>query len=355
MPSLEYWGCRIGGNEWSPRYEQEAAQYLMQDWAGPRRDTRQDFAKVLSSVRLPDTLRQVRLDFLFDLDQSTDIDHLTAQPDLTSSAVNDLFSTSLHHLSHHLRRLHLRLVADETLFWPKNCCASPWPKLESLIVAFHVVSPSGRWYFNGPNGEGQDTGVSQITDATYPPLETTSYDEEMVGQIAEEGDRRSNGNTNTRFRIVPNDTTLRPFLAAFAKAVTEMRDLQEAALWCPLTWEPKDEDDWDDGAEWLPEGSLDMTKLAWGVHYQGAREPNFTRQGGNSSIRGPLLWWKVSKWRPDPELHELFLQIGRSSGGDDLEEHWEDEYYDDRLVDREYFEYCVQEEVDKVGWIPPPN
>jgi hypothetical protein len=355
LPNLDYWGCRMGGDEWSPKYEQEAAQYLTQDWAGPRRDTRQDFAKALSSVRLPDTLRRIRLDFLDYLDQSTNFDHLTAQPDLTNSVVNDLFSTSLHHLSHHLRRLHLRVVADETLFWPKNGCTSPWPKLESLVVAFHIVSPSGRWYFNGPNGEGRDTRIFKITDAAYPPLETTRYDEEMDDQIGEEGDRRNFGNENTRVRIVPNDTALRPFLTAFAKAASNMMALQEAVLWCPLTWDPKDEDDYEDGSEWLPEDNVDMTKLAWGVHYQGVNEPNFTRQGGHVPTKVPLLWWKVGKWRPDPELHELFLQIGHSPGVNDLEEHWEDQDFGYRLVDCEYFEYCVQEEVDKVGRIPPPN
>ena len=355
FPNVEYWGCRIGGNEWSSKTEQEAAQYFTQDWAGPRRDTRQEFAKALASVRLPDSLRKVRLDFLHDLDQSMNIDHLTAQPDLTSPAVNDPFSTSLHHLSHHLRRLHLRVVADETLFWPMNGCTSPWPKLESLVVAFHIVSPSGQWYFNGPNGEGRDTGAFKITGAAYPPLETTSHDEEMDDQIAEEGDRRYRGNENSRLRIVPNNTTLRPFLTAFAKAASNMIALQEAVLWCPLTWEPEDEDDLVDGSEWVPEQDVDTTKLAWGVNYQGGNERDLTRQGGDLPTRISLLRWKVGKWRPDPELHELFLQIGGSSGGNDLEEHWEDQDYGDRLVDREYFEYCVQEEVNHVGWIPPPR
>ena len=177
----------------------------------------------------------------------------------------------------------------------------------------------------------------------------------MDDQIEEEGDRRNYGNENTRVRIVPNDTALRPFLTAFAKAASNMMALQEAVLWCPLTWDPKDEDDYEDGSEWLPKNNVDMTKLAWGVHYQGINELNFTRQGRHVPTKVPLLWWKVGKWRPDPELYELFLQIGHSTGVNDLEEHWEDEDFGDRLVDCEYFEYCVQEEVDKVGRIPPPN
>lgn len=351
LPNLEYWGCRFAGDEWSPKVRQEAAQYLTQDWAGPRRDTRQDFAKALSSACLPGSLRKIRLDFLHDLQESTNIDHLTTQPDLISPAVNDLFSTSLRHLSHHLRRLHLRVVADETLFWPKDGCAASWPMLESFIVAFHMVSPSGQWYFMGPNGEGRQLRAYKVTDAEYPPLETTSYDEEMDNEISEEGDRRS-CDINTRIRIMPNDSTLRPFLVAFAKAASKMRALQEAMLWCPLTWDPFDGENYEDGAGWIPEANIDMTKLAWGVHFQAANEIYYTRQTGSLHAKVPLLWWKVGKWRPDPELHKLFLQIGRSSRGEGLEEHWQDDDYGDRLVDHDYFEYCAQEEVDKVGRIP---
>ncbi|OAG13768.1 hypothetical protein CC77DRAFT_1036077 [Alternaria alternata] len=351
LPNLEYWGCRTGGNEWSPKTEQEATKYLTQDWAGPRRDTRQDFAKALLSARLPGSLQRIRLDFLHDLDESTQIDHFTAQPDLVSPAANDLFSTSLHHLSHHLRRLHLRVVADETLFWPKDNCTPSWPNLESFIVTFHMVNPSGQWYFIGPNGEGRDTAAFNVTNASYPPLETNSYDEEMDWQIQMEGDRRYRGNENSRMRIVPNDTTLRPFLVAFAKATSNMKALQEAMLWCPLAWAPDDYSTTD----WLQENCQDADKLAWGVHYQAKGEPNVTRQGERVLTEVPMLWWKAGKWRPDPELHELFQQIGRTSWGDGVEEHWEDEYHGDGLVDRGYFEYCALEEVDKVGRIPPPN
>jgi hypothetical protein len=355
LPNLEYWGCRMGGNEWSPKTKQEATRYFTQDWAGPRRDSRWDFAKALLSIRLPDSLRRIRLDFLHDLYHSTHIDHLTAQPDLVSPTASDPFSTSLHHLTHHLRRLHLRVVADETLFWPKDNCTTPWPNLESLVVMFHMVSPSGQWYFVGPNGEGRETAAFKITDASYPPLKTTPYDKEMDWQITSEGDRRYRGSPNTNIRIVPNDSTLRPFLAAFAKAASTMRALQEAVLWCPLAWAPYDEDGEELDTDWLPKNCPDRDKLAWGLHYQAKNEPNFTRHGGGLPTKVPLLWWKVGKWRPDPELHELFKKIGRTPWGDVTEEHWEDEDFGEGLIDREYFEYCAQEEVDRVGLISLPR
>ena len=353
FPNLEYWGCQIGGDEWTPKWQREATDYLMRDWAGPRRDTRQDFAKALESARLPNSLRRIRLDFLHHLHDAMRVDHHTKQPDLVKPAHYDLFSNSLHHLSQHLRRLHLRVVADETLFWPKNGCITSWPNLESLVVMFHMVSPSGKWYFEGPKGVGCDTAAFEVTNASYPPLETTDYDEEMRQRIESEGDRRSEDN-NVRFRIVPNDTTLRPFLAAFANAASNMIALKEAALWCPLAWEP----DYDDPIEvedgWLPDNTLDEQSLAWGVYYIAPGERDYTQPEGPPS-ETPQLWWRVAKWRPDPELHELFQQIGRKPWGDSQKEHWEDDEYGDGLVDRDYFESYIQEEVDSLGRIPVLN
>ncbi|CAG5158437.1 uncharacterized protein ALTATR162_LOCUS5079 [Alternaria atra] len=350
LPNLDYWGCQIGGDEWSPKTEQEAAKYFTQDWAGPRRDTRQDFAKALMAARLPESLRRVRLDFLFSMHDITNIDHLTAQPDMVSPAGSDLFSTGLNHLSHHLRRLHLRVVADETLFMPKDNCTSSWPNLESFVVMFHMVSPSGQWYFVGPNGEGRNTAATKVTDASYPPLKTTDYDRDMDHIITFEGDRRSEGIVqNFHVRVVPNETTLRPFLAAFAKAASNMRALQEAVLWCPLSWEPGVDED---GEENIPmpdcvNVGYEPSSLAWGVNYVAPGEPRYNEEPDNFSVQVPHLWWKVGTWRPDAELHELFRQIGRVPWGDGLQERWDDVLNGERYVDREHFEECVQEKVDR--------
>lgn len=196
FPTLEYWGCRIGGDEWMPKWEQEEADYLQQDWPGPRRDTRRDFATALGVARLPRTLRRVRLDFMHDLDSSTYIDHNTSQPNLVYPSCYDSFSMSLHMLSEHLRRIHLRVVADESLFWPQSGRVTCWPNLENLVVVFHMVSPSGKWYFQGPRGEGTDTPSFEVTNASYPPLHPTDLDEGMRHEIECSGDRRSRGSEN---------------------------------------------------------------------------------------------------------------------------------------------------------------
>lgn len=127
----------------------------------------------------PRSLRRVRPDFLHRMEDITNIDHLKPQPDLVSPALKDPFSTSLHYLSQNLRRLDLRLVADVPLFWPDNNCAPSWLSLETFIVMFQMVGPTGRWYFCGPKDEGRDIATLQVTENSYPPLGTTDHDERM--------------------------------------------------------------------------------------------------------------------------------------------------------------------------------
>jgi hypothetical protein len=359
--NLEYMGCRIGGDEWQMKRETKAARYLLRDWAGPRRDTRRHFAEALKSARLPSSLRRIGLDFLYQPEEVTDIDHLDEQPNMVLPSPNDPFSTSLHHLSHQLRRVHLRVVADESLFGSGagGITSCQWPNLESLVVMFHMVSPSGKWYFESPRGEGRNTTGFQVTGASYPPLEVSEYDEEMQSNAGRDG-HRENDSISSQFRIVPNDDTLRPLLANFARATAQMTSLKEAALWCLLAWMPEygsDYDSDDDGHledQWLPEDTTDHRSLAWGIHYLASGEKDFSHP---EQLRSevPQLWWRVSKWRPDPELHELFLQIGRRPGVESVMEHWVDGYYGDKLVHRSHFESFLQDEIEVMGRIPELN
>jgi hypothetical protein len=359
LPNLEYWGCRIGGDEWEPEWPQEWKNHYTRDWAGPRRDTRKDFAKaLLQHTGMPQSLRRVRLDFLHDLLFSERINHHAQQPDLVNPAINDHLSLSLHHLSQSLRRVHIRAVVDESLFWPKNDAITipNWPHLETLVVMFHMVSPSGKYYFTGLNNEGASTLGYSVTDTSYPPLETTDYDERMLQDMSDEGAQLSE-TRNCHFRIVPNDEVIQPFLEALAKAATTVGKLKEAALWCPLSWDDQHEHD-SDGAvtEWISKDNYNMDMLAWGVYYLAAgekhrdyREPDLVPSDANQ------LWWRVAKWRPSSELHELFRRIGSSSGSGRLEEHWNDAEYGEKMVNRDYFEEFIHDDVEEPGKIPEPR
>lgn len=333
-PNLEYLGCCIGSDEWERKWMTKGERYISRDWAGPRKDTRKDFARALESANLPKSLRRINLNFLYRVDDVTNIDHNDAQPNMVFPAISDSFGTSLHHLSHNLRSVTLGVIADESLFWPEGGCVASWPNLESLVVMFHIVTPSGRWYFHGPNGEGRNAVGFEINENSYPSLEASDLDVLMWEEVEREGHRKCDQLTD-RFRIVPNDEILRPFLEGFARVAAQMISLKEAVLWCPLSWDRWDESTYDsdeDEVEGEERQKLENERsqhVAWGISYLGAGEKEF-RYSPTLSLDTPNIWWRVSEWRPDPALHDLFRQIGSQSRQDALVEHWVDDTYGGR-------------------------
>ncbi|KAF2821655.1 hypothetical protein CC86DRAFT_302458 [Ophiobolus disseminans] len=320
LPRLEYLGCKVdGGRGWTPDYESEEAREYLRDWEGPHRDSRHDFAKALESATLPSTLRQAQLDFLHPLSSPERIDQTIEVPDLVSPAQHDPFSSSLRLLSYQLRKLELKLVADASLFWPADSATS-WPNLESVSILFHMSSPSGRWYFAGPNGDGRDTEGYEVTEASYPPLMDTLAEETLDEEAEDHGFQLSNVTCN-KFRVQPNDEVLVPFLTAFARAASSMPVLKEACIWTKLRWDASDvegydEDDGTQYAQWPDE------PLAWGItfHYSKSRQ----------------LWWSTGHWRPDGALRQLFQDIGDKTT--ELIEYWGHERYGEGLPLRPIFD-----------------
>ncbi|KAF2821353.1 hypothetical protein CC86DRAFT_459023 [Ophiobolus disseminans] len=342
FPNLKDLTCRLGADEWTPSLMDEQAHCFIWEYDGPRRDSRHDFGRAIISAKIPPNLRRVELDFISSqaMDAADYIDHRTSMPNLVSPALHDPFSTSLRILSYHLVKLTLRAQLDKTLFWPEDQSTPAWPNLQRLSVMFHMVSPSGVWYFEGPRGEGGDLTGYELDASAYPPLETT------------EEDKRYDGNdlTNHRsfqdtycfwFRISPNDDILGPFLASFAKAAANMPKLEQAVLWSPLRWDidggqPDEREPFDyfDPPEHYYENGL-----AWGLAYNspGMAEA-FSTKPGEANCAARQMWWKVGEWRPNPEIHDLFQKIGRGKHGNTLKEYWEDEKFGQDLVDRDIFE-----------------
>ncbi|KAF1974282.1 hypothetical protein BU23DRAFT_637735 [Bimuria novae-zelandiae CBS 107.79] len=105
--------------------------------------------------------------------------HIRAQrsgaPNFVGTAQHDLFSSSLHLLGPTLRRLDIRLIADTALFHPPgNPPHTLWPNLEFLNVTFHLVTPSGAWYFRGTPefaaAEAEPSTGYTIEASMYPRL-----------------------------------------------------------------------------------------------------------------------------------------------------------------------------------------
>ena len=148
LSDLRVLKCNTGGDEWIRGFDVEEASNSTQDWPGPRRDARHDFARAIEAGQLPD-LSHANLDFIYPIRKADWVDQRLQMPNLVKPAIYDPFSSSLRLLSYQLRTMKLRVVADETLFWPADGSTPSWPNLESLSVMFHPVSPTGAWYFEG--------------------------------------------------------------------------------------------------------------------------------------------------------------------------------------------------------------
>ena len=311
--NLEFLGCELGHEEWRRTEEDVRLQHFSRDFESCQRDSRTDFVRALNTHVLPRTLRYARLDFMKGLRQ-----HVGEQrgggPNLVGAAPFDGFSAGLRFLTSHLRRLDLRLIADKSLFWPtKGNKIATWPNLEELYVVFHIITPSGSWYFQGPLGEGQhDTGYS-ITSAMYPPLVDETAEDQVWHQLSTP---HFDGGVFARYRVIPNETKLVPFLTAFAEVARTMHALKKATLWAPLIFDPydmpKEYDNFD------PESVskyLYGTQLVFGLLYSG---PGF-----DATLSERELYWSTGYWRPDPVLRDLFHEIGGARLGQ-VSEVWHD-------------------------------
>lgn len=182
LPNLNFLQCRTGAEEWLGSWKTEAMSNIMGDWAGPRRDSRRDFSKAPLGFS---ALRHAHLDFLFPLGTVESCSQLEQLPDLAKPAMFDPFSSSLRLLSCHLRTMNLRIITNETLFWPIDGSAAPsWPLMESLAVMFHPSTPSGSWYFKGLPGIGAISGYD-VASASYPPFSTSDFEYDEHDEVAD--------------------------------------------------------------------------------------------------------------------------------------------------------------------------
>jgi hypothetical protein len=205
--------------------------------------------------------------------------------------------------------------------------------MESLSVHFYLASPSGAWYFCGPDGEGRDAEGYQITSAMYPSLTPISSDKEWDHEKGENGLHDWEG-VAASFRVRPIEETLTPFLTAFTKAAQAMHRLRRAVLWTSMTWAAGDVDDaYDTSTFDAPAeiSSCHTSPLAWGIAFAQGGEEAFSTRPGISFADERQIWWKTGRWQPSPSLHQEFQQIGaeRCNG---LVEHWRDDEFGDGLV-----------------------
>ncbi|KAH7400508.1 hypothetical protein DE146DRAFT_611441 [Phaeosphaeria sp. MPI-PUGE-AT-0046c] len=320
FPNLENIAFHTGTDDWTPSYEREPALLYPWEYDGLRRDTRHDFSDAMANWTIPCNLKRVNLDFICSrgMTGADGVHHWHSQPNLVSPAIADPFSRSLHVLSHHLREIILRAQIDESFFWPHDDSTPTWPNLEQFFIMFHMVAPSGSWYFEGPRGEGRDLSGHALDEDSYP---SDNDDEDYCP--SDERDRSFEEYTTFWFRVSPNIKVLRPLLLGFAKAAANMPTLKQAVLWAPLKWYPDGDDDYDGAMFDYFQGpdNAYSDEFAWGVAYCCPGEYAFIETNDNRpKCKIRHLGWEVGNWRPDPSLAEAFREIGRAEHGNDLDE-----------------------------------
>ena len=299
LPNLETLDVRYLYEGIQYPYEAEVNRHHSRVWEGTRRDGRWDAARVMGQLGAGKGLKSLVIRF-GELKSFVHIDQRVAMPDLCCLAGYDLLSAALREYSWNLVTLEVQGVVDQTLFWPvdeEEGASRPfWPRLRSLKVMFHSVAPSGRWYFQGQNGEGRRTSGFQIADCHYPPMEPQEGDDEWD----EDSGRYENSSPNM-FRTMPIDEEVEKLFGAFAKALDVMPVLECAELFTFLHFESSDEEKVKVlGLERSRDPDMEKSTweiiCRWGVRYV----------TGGANVR---LEWHVGRWRPSRELEKLFCRV----------------------------------------------
>ena len=159
----------------------------------------------------------------------------------------DRLSTALRQMSLGSTTFEYSGMMDPTLLWPspaQGCLQEPhWKNLKNLEVEPYAACPSGKWYFRRkqsphPSDEPLPPGAAL---ELRPPGHYETEEENIEAEIdaddrsaaewemerqQEDDDRRVNRN----IRDWPNDETMRPLLAAFARAIGAMPALRHGKI-----------------------------------------------------------------------------------------------------------------------------
>lgn len=336
LPNLECLECTLDFCHWGMTMDHEPTRHYAQEWAGPYRDTRHNFARSMDTITLPSSLRCVYLNFHRVLFFEQGRDQREKLPNLVQPQQYDPFSTSLRLLSYNLERMVLVAMVDDTLFRATDGTIPHWPNLKYLDVMFLPTSPSGAEYFYGPRGEGYDTSPGyKITQAHYEPFERHPRDEyyDMMFHLQTRG-------IAAQFRVVPIEETLRPLLVSFANAAANMPMLRKAMLWTRLEFDPEEAYSYYEDREAEIQDKYgsqnERSELIWGIAYSKPGE-NFSLQGmGNKGCAARQLWWLTQEWQPDNSLRSVFQRIGQQEHGNEVIEHWASEDRHKWLSKREF-------------------
>ncbi|KAJ1323564.1 hypothetical protein MN608_10808 [Microdochium nivale] len=305
-------------------------------WEGPLRDARYEFGTALLSspegkksssaaIRIPETLRRAVL-YFWKASQFPVEDHSLPRPNLVSPAPEDPVSLGLCKLAAQLEVFDLRALITPALFpititeWEAAREVAQWSRMRRLRIEFHLASPDGLWYFDGPADgrhnqrnylDQKDENQTFVVGPEHYPREVAAPEIEAEIHDVLEGRKSRMVSTDPHdvhlFRIVPRRETVEPLLKAFAKAIARdnMPRLEDAELFAWLCWSPRVEEDLED------DESLDaeLETYRWGVKYIAPIGPQRENMEGEHQREG-IVQWQVGDWRPSQDVLHAFEELG---------------------------------------------
>jgi len=133
----------------------------------------------------------------------------------------------------HLKPMGCHILSSEVFGNPADDVSGlgSWPSLETFELHISLVTPNGRWNFDG-NPEDvweSEERVDNQTDEEFGDFDSAGSDtSDWVPELVWE--REGGMAPSCEFRSTPGPKTLTPFLVSMAKAVTRMPALRRLEL-----------------------------------------------------------------------------------------------------------------------------
>jgi hypothetical protein len=293
-----------------------------------RREKRYDFSFALQTAlraKMFPALRTVRLDLPNDSTRNQNLRPFDLM--MKSTPTVDPISEGVRTLSYNLTNLQFDGLIEPTFFWSdsitSNSTESLWPRLEELVVKFHIETPSGGWYFKSPREPDEEedvVNVSAVDEADA--VDDSNEDPEEVHGDTDSDLFTSSGSDESDFqREDPEDTSWMKFrtdpthkaeklLEAFARACTKMPKLQYASLTTII-----EQDRYDGSNMW-----------EWGVDYVAAGQQHSIDGVDDCNAGNRRLYWQVKDWRPTARIWDLCRGIGSEQHSARMDERFLDRW-----------------------------
>ncbi|KAK7959138.1 uncharacterized protein PG986_003992 [Apiospora aurea] len=252
--------------------------------------------------------------------EDIDIDTTMAMPNLTYPLAYDVLGASLRVWSQRLTSFRVHGVFDGALFWPQAdedaAVGRPeWRNMEKFDVHLDLTTPSGLWYFmpKGDPSYGRPPRNPAEDPEDMPPILTDDEDDGSADPFDREAELkyRPPGGVadDLHIRNAPQEGTMEPLFAAWARALACMPSLRSASLRfrveIPICDEMNNREEFVSMEDW------EVLYVAPHEHNQG--EHWYAQMDTMERASRRLVFHNTGGWRPREDTMDRLLETGSES------------------------------------------